>query len=77
MLCLSGIVLPSLISAPYFLSFLSISTYWALNNRVTDQFWRLFLKVAAIYTAAHLILLYLYQMIYAQQLVKPHSLAAR
>ncbi|XP_076328543.1 piezo-type mechanosensitive ion channel component 2-like [Tachypleus tridentatus] len=72
----AGILHPSLISSSYFLLFLSIATWLACNQKLGHTF-ILVRTVLAIYCASNIIVLYLYQLDYAQKLIHPKSKGAR
>ena len=76
LLALSGIAAPCVLSSVYFLSFLSISTWWACYQKLGKRFQ--FLRVGLlVYAGLHLIVEYLYQMQFFQEYIHPDTLLAR
>ncbi|XP_041376772.1 piezo-type mechanosensitive ion channel component 2-like [Gigantopelta aegis] len=71
LLCVSGIILPSVLSAVYFLTFLVIATLWACYKSLGHKFagFRVFLLV---YTGLHILVLHLYQFQFFQEYL-PHT----
>ena len=71
LLCISGIILPSALSAVYFLTFLVIATLWACYKNLGRKFagFRVFLLV---YTGLHILVLHLYQFQFFQDYL-PHT----
>ena len=68
---LVAVILPSAISAFYFLSFLVVVTWWSTYHVWGSKF-NFWLLLWLIYSGAHLILLYLYQFPFFQDCVPPH-----
>ena len=80
MLLLGGIVQPNVISSVYFLSFLFLGTLWACHRSIRFKKNKaLFcLKVfLTVYAGLHVILLYLYQFEFFQELLPASTLYAR
>eukprot|EP00794_Sanderia_malayensis_P018687 gene18687-20574_t len=80
MLLLGGIIQPNVISAIYFLVFLFLGTFWAWHYAVRFKRNKAFfcLKIGlTLYSALHVILLYLYQLEFFQTVLPPSSLYAR
>ena len=76
LLALAGIALPSLLSATYFLSFLVIATWWGCYRSLGNRF-AVFRIVLLVYSALHLVLLYLYQFQFFQEALDPANFYAR
>ncbi|XP_071091757.1 piezo-type mechanosensitive ion channel component 2-like [Haliotis cracherodii] len=72
----SGIILPSVLNAVYFLTFLVVGTVWACYRKLGRKFagFRVFLLV---YTGLHILLLHLYQFEFFQDFLPPDDLIAR
>lgn len=71
LLAASGVILPSLLNALYFVVFLALATWWSLYKSLGQKF--AYLRIAmAVYTALHLIVLYLYQFEFFQDAL-PHT----
>jgi len=72
----AGIIRPSLTSSTYFLAFLAIATWVSCDKKLRRGFamFRIFLLSFA---ACHLVVLYIYQMPIAQEIVPPESIYAR
>ncbi|XP_071174524.1 piezo-type mechanosensitive ion channel component 2-like isoform X6 [Mytilus edulis] len=75
-LAASGIIVPSILGAFYFLSFLYISTWWAFYNALGYKF-AVYRFVVLVWSGLHLCVLHLYQFPFFQDLVDPKSLEAR
>nr|XP_015209180.1 PREDICTED: piezo-type mechanosensitive ion channel component 2 isoform X2 [Lepisosteus oculatus] len=73
LLGLTGIMLPSLTSAVYFLVFLGLCTWWSLCRTFDQLVFSCLCVLMAIYSAGHLLVLYLYQFQFFQELVPPHD----
>ena len=76
LLAASGIAAPGLLSALYFLVFLAIATWWACYQKLGRRF-RVIRVFLLLYSAAHLLTEYLYQMQFFQEVLHPDSLLAR
>ncbi|XP_052831053.1 piezo-type mechanosensitive ion channel component 1 isoform X7 [Octopus bimaculoides] len=76
LLAACSIIVPSLLSAFYFLTFLIAVTFWAFGNSLGKRF-SSFKFILLVYTSLHLILLYLYQFPFFQEILEEDSLAAR
>ena len=76
LLAASGIIVPSVFSSLYFLSFIFIATVWSLYGRLGRKF-SCFRILLLIYSAAHLLVLHLYQFQFFQENVDPQSFIAR
>uniref|UniRef100_A0A914C7C0 Piezo-type mechanosensitive ion channel component n=1 Tax=Acrobeloides nanus TaxID=290746 RepID=A0A914C7C0_9BILA len=74
---ITGIVQPSLLNAVYFLVFLLVITWWALYTPLKRDTFNLIKKLLILYSAAHFIILYLYQIPVFQDLVDPQNFGAR
>ena len=80
MLLLGGIVQPNVISSVYFLTFLFLGTFWACHRSVRFKRNKAFfcLKIfLTVYSAMHVILLYLYQFEFFQSQLLASSFYAR
>jgi len=80
LLWLSGICVASVLNFPYFVASIYFLLSWALRLNQTRHFiisQRVVVMVAALYSAVHLIVLYLYQFQSAQDLVPRPSVSAR
>lgn len=72
----AGILHPSLTSAVYFLTFLAVCTWISCNQKIGKKY--LYTKIPLlVFCALHFILLYLYQLDYAQEILSAKSLMAR
>ena len=77
LLSCAGIMHPSLISFVYFFLFCSIMTLWSRLHTFSDTAILRLLLAVQVYTATHLVVLYLYQFQFLQNMLPPDSLAAR
>ncbi|XP_072051967.1 piezo-type mechanosensitive ion channel component 2-like [Amphiura filiformis] len=68
----AGVILPSAISAVYFLSFLIIITWWSLYKSWGSKF-NLWMLGWLMYSGTHVILLYLYQFQFFQEILPPEA----
>uniref|UniRef100_A0A286XJC8 Piezo type mechanosensitive ion channel component 2 n=1 Tax=Cavia porcellus TaxID=10141 RepID=A0A286XJC8_CAVPO len=73
----SGMMLPSLTSAVYFLVFLGLCTWWSWCRTFDPLLFSCLCVLLAIFTAGHLIGLYLYQFQFFQEAVPPNDYYAR
>jgi hypothetical protein len=73
----AGIISPSLISSIYFLCFLFMGTFWACLGNAEKLFVKYVRYVLLVYCAAHLAVLFLYQMDYMQDIIDKDSFPAR
>ncbi|KAL4616870.1 piezo-type mechanosensitive ion channel component 2-like [Arapaima gigas] len=71
LLGLTGIMLPSLTSAVYFLIFLGLCTWWSLCRTFEPLVFSCLCVLMAIFSAGHLSVLYLYQLQFFQELISP------
>ncbi|XP_054480874.1 LOW QUALITY PROTEIN: piezo-type mechanosensitive ion channel component 2 [Anoplopoma fimbria] len=71
LLCMTGIMLPSLTSAVYFFSFLFLGTWWSLCRTFDTLIFSCMCVLMAIFSAGHLIVLYLYQFQFFQESIPP------
>uniref|UniRef100_A0A3Q4MTG6 Piezo type mechanosensitive ion channel component 2 n=1 Tax=Neolamprologus brichardi TaxID=32507 RepID=A0A3Q4MTG6_NEOBR len=69
LLCITGITLPSLTSAVYFFTFLFLCTWWSLRRTLSTLMFSCMCVLMAIFSAGHLIVLYLYQFQFFQESV--------
>ncbi|XP_038863404.1 piezo-type mechanosensitive ion channel component 2-like [Salvelinus namaycush] len=77
LLGLAGIALPSLTSAVYFGTFLGLVWWWVFLRSLSLLFFSTLCVMMAIFSAGHLLSLYLYQLPLAQQIVPPQDIYAR
>ncbi|XP_030641114.1 piezo-type mechanosensitive ion channel component 2 [Chanos chanos] len=77
LLGLAGIALPSLTSAVYFGAFLSLVWCWVLGFSISLLFFSSLCVMMTIFSAGHILSLYLYQLPLFQQLVPPQDIYAR
>ena len=80
MLLVAGIISPSVTCSVYFLAFLVFGTLWACHRviRLKDRKAYAFVRVALMmYSMLHVVLLYLYQFQFFQNLVPPDTLISR
>lgn len=73
----SGMMLPSLTSAVYFFVFLGLCTWWSWCKTFDPLLFGCLCVLLAIFTAGHLIGLYLYQFQFFQEAVPPNDYYAR
>ena len=73
----AGIVHPCLFSAPYFAIYILLAGTWAANRTIKDRYWWMIRKWACVYSAIHLIMLYMYQFPYLQEVIPPDCFVAR
>ncbi|KAM6219757.1 piezo-type mechanosensitive ion channel component 2 [Rhynchocyon petersi] len=73
----SGMVLPSLTSSVYFFVFLGLCTWWSWCRTFDPLLFSCLCVLLAIFTAGHLIGLYLYQFQFFQEAVPPNDYYAR
>ncbi|XP_056149372.1 piezo-type mechanosensitive ion channel component 2 [Lampris incognitus] len=71
LLGLTGIMLPSLTSAVYFFVFLFLCTWWSFCQTVDTLIFSCMCVLMAIFSAGHLIVLYLYQFQFFQESIPP------
>nr|XP_014343966.1 PREDICTED: piezo-type mechanosensitive ion channel component 2 [Latimeria chalumnae] len=77
LLGLTGIMLPSLTSAVYFFVFLGLCTWWSWCRSFDPLIFSCLCVLMAIFSAGHLIGLYLYQLQFFQELIPPGDFYAR
>ncbi|XP_053400970.1 piezo-type mechanosensitive ion channel component 2-like isoform X3 [Mercenaria mercenaria] len=75
-LAASGIIVPSVISALYFLSFICLATIWALYGHLGRKF-NGFRILLLLYCAAHILVLHLYQFQFFQAELNPDNFVSR
>ncbi|KAL6041231.1 hypothetical protein STEG23_022937, partial [Scotinomys teguina] len=73
----SGMMLPSLTSAVYFFVFLGLCTWWSWCRTFDPLLFGCLCVLLAVFTAGHLIGLYLYQFQFFQEAVPPNDYYAR
>ncbi|XP_036884454.1 piezo-type mechanosensitive ion channel component 2 isoform X4 [Sturnira hondurensis] len=73
----SGMMLPSLTSSVYFFVFLGLCTWWSWCQTFDPLLFSCLCVLLAIFTAGHLIGLYLYQFQFFQEAVPPNDYYAR
>ncbi|XP_034038368.1 piezo-type mechanosensitive ion channel component 2 [Thalassophryne amazonica] len=71
LLGLTGMMLPSLTSAVYFFVFLFLCTWWSLCHTFDNLIFSCMCVLMAIFSAGHLIVLYLYQFQFFQDSIPP------
>ncbi|XP_052818789.1 piezo-type mechanosensitive ion channel component 1-like isoform X1 [Mya arenaria] len=76
LLVASGVIAPSVLSSVYFLSFLFLATIWALYGHLGRKF-RVFRVILLVYSAAHILVLHLYQFQFFQEAIHPDDFIAR
>jgi len=72
----SGIANPCVLSSVYFFTFLALATWWACYKPLGHKF-AVLRVLLLVYTGANLVLLYLYQFHFFQEVLNPNSLIAR
>ncbi|XP_064862117.1 piezo-type mechanosensitive ion channel component 2-like [Oncorhynchus nerka] len=77
LLGLAGIALPSLTSLVYFGTFLGLVWWWVFLHSLSLLLFGTLCVMMAIFSAGHLLSLYLYQLPLAQQIVPPQDIYAR
>lgn len=73
----TGMMLPSLTSSVYFFVFLGLCTWWSWCRTFDPLLFSCLCVLLAIFTAGHLIGLYLYQFQFFQEAVPPNDYYAR
>ncbi|XP_067109113.1 piezo-type mechanosensitive ion channel component 2 [Osmerus mordax] len=73
LLGLTGIMLPSLTSAVYFFVFLGLCTWWSFCKTFDTLIFSCMCVLMAIFSAGHLIVLYLYQFQFFQEVIPPRD----
>ncbi|KAL0966952.1 hypothetical protein UPYG_G00302680 [Umbra pygmaea] len=71
LLGLTGIMLPSLTSAVYFFVFLFLCTWWSFCRTFDTLIFSCMCVLMAIFSAGHLLILYLYQFQFFQETIPP------
>lgn len=74
---LAGIMLPSLTSAVYFFIFLFLCTWWSLCRTFDTLIFSCMCVLMAIFSAGHIIVLYLYQFQFFQESIPPEDTLIR
>ncbi|RVE70309.1 hypothetical protein OJAV_G00063360 [Oryzias javanicus] len=77
LLGLAGITLPSITSGVYFGVFLGLVWWWIFSRSISMLLFSSLCVMMAIFSAGHLLALYLYQLPMSQQLVPPEDIYAR
>ena len=75
-LAASGIIVPGLLSAVYFLTFIFLATLWAFYGYLGGKF-SVCRIILLIFSAAHILLLHLYQFQFFQDAVSPDDFIPR
>lgn len=70
-------MLPSLTSTVYFFTFLGLCTWWSFCRTFDPLLFSCLCVLMAIFSAGHLIMLYLYQFQFFQEAVPPGNSYAR
>ena len=73
---LAAFIYPSIINAMYFLFFLSLVVIWSLAMRLGHKF-ALARSLLVVYAGIHLLVLYLYQFTFFQDVFEPLSLGSK
>uniref|UniRef100_A0A8C3KC08 Piezo type mechanosensitive ion channel component 2 n=1 Tax=Calidris pygmaea TaxID=425635 RepID=A0A8C3KC08_9CHAR len=73
----AGMMVPSLTSAVYFLVFLGLCTWWSCCQAFDPLIFSCLCVLMAIFSAGHLIGLYLYQLQFFQEVIPPKDFYAR
>lgn len=73
----TGMMVPSLTSAVYFFVFLGLCTWWSCCQAFDPLIFSCLCVLMAIFSAGHLIGLYLYQLQFFQEVVPPKDFYAR
>ncbi|XP_047198071.1 piezo-type mechanosensitive ion channel component 2 [Hippoglossus stenolepis] len=71
LLGMTGIMLPSMTSAVYFFIFLFLCTWWSLCRTFDTLIFSCMCVLMAIFSAGHIIVLYLYQFQFFQESIRP------
>ncbi|XP_028282873.1 piezo-type mechanosensitive ion channel component 2 isoform X3 [Parambassis ranga] len=77
LLGMTGIMQPSLTSAVYFFTFLFLCTWWSLCRTFNTLIFSCMCVLMAIFSAGHIIVLYLYQFQVFQESVRPNDTYSR
>ncbi|XP_036961535.1 piezo-type mechanosensitive ion channel component 2 [Acanthopagrus latus] len=77
LLGLAGIMQPSLTSAVYFAAFLGLVWWWIFGRSISMLIFSSLCVMMAIFSAGHLLALYVYQLPLSQQLVPPDDVYPR
>ncbi|KAM4705939.1 piezo-type mechanosensitive ion channel component 2 [Rhinophrynus dorsalis] len=77
LLGITGMMLPSLTSAVYFFVFLGLCTWWSCCRVLDPLIFSCLCVLMAIFSAGHLIGLYLYQLQFFQEIIPPNDFYAR
>ncbi|XP_060599283.1 piezo-type mechanosensitive ion channel component 2-like isoform X3 [Ruditapes philippinarum] len=75
-LAASGVIVPSVISSLYFLSFMCLATIWSLYGHLGRKF-NVYRILLLLYSASHILVLHLYQFQFFQVALDPDSFIAR
>ncbi|XP_070797869.1 piezo-type mechanosensitive ion channel component 2-like [Pituophis catenifer annectens] len=73
----TGIILPSACSAVYFFTFLALCTWWSWNYPISPVLFNSLCVFLAIFSMGHIIVLYLYQLPYFQDLIPSEVIYVR
>ncbi|XP_072771947.1 piezo-type mechanosensitive ion channel component 2 [Nerophis lumbriciformis] len=77
LLGLAGIILPSLTSSVYFATFLGLVWWWIFGRPISLLLFSSLCVMMAIFSAGHLLAIYVYQLPLSQQVVPPDDVYAR
>ncbi|XP_018096993.1 piezo-type mechanosensitive ion channel component 1 isoform X2 [Xenopus laevis] len=77
LLALAGITLPSAFSAPYYVVFIGLCTWWACHFPISQLGFNTVCVIVGFFTGGHMICLYIYQTPFIQQMFHPDQLWAR
>ncbi|GMT25385.1 hypothetical protein PFISCL1PPCAC_16682 [Pristionchus fissidentatus] len=68
---------PSILSAPYFLVFLFMLTWYAMHKSIQHEGFNRIKRFIILYSGFHAFAIFVYQIPYVQELLRPEDLAAR
>ncbi|XP_018115987.1 piezo-type mechanosensitive ion channel component 1 isoform X2 [Xenopus laevis] len=77
LLALAGITVPSAFSAPYYVIFIGLCTWWACHFPISHLGFNTICVIIGFFTGGHMICLYIYQTPFSQQMFHPDQLWAR
>eukprot|EP00079_Xenopus_tropicalis_P024757 XP_012817734.1 PREDICTED: piezo-type mechanosensitive ion channel component 1 isoform X2 [Xenopus tropicalis] len=77
LLALAGITDPSAFSAPYYVVFIGLCTWWACHFPISQLGFNTICVIVGFFTGGHMICLYIYQTPFIQQMFHPEQLWAR
>ncbi|XP_059849053.1 piezo-type mechanosensitive ion channel component 1 isoform X2 [Hypanus sabinus] len=77
LMAVAGITVPSAFSGVYYLFFIGICTWWACHGPMSHVGFNTICVMVAVYTAGHIICLYIYQSAFIQEIFPPDGLWSR